>query len=288
MIAAPTSEAPLAMICGGGTLPFAVAAAVVRGGRQVFIYALRGWADAEKLKLYPHQWGSIGQFGRFCRYAKQAGCRDVVLIGGLIRPSLWQLRVDIAALRALPRIIAAYRGGDNHLLTGIAKIFESQGFRLVGAHEVAPEILAPEGVLGNVKPARRDDADIAKGLDFLRASGQFDSGQAVVVAANQVVAVEAAEGTDQMLARVVELRQNGRIRTPLGVGVLIKAPKPEQDRRFDLPSIGPQTVERVARAGLAGVAVVAGETVIAEPEQVVTAADREKIFVIGVAGGIGR
>lgn len=287
MKAGPTGEGPLAMICGGGTLPFEVAAAVVRNGRRIFIYALRGWADAEKVELYPHLWGGIGQFGRFRRFAREAGCRDVVFIGNLVRPGLSQLRMDFGALRLLPQIIAAFRGGDNHLLSSMARILERHGFRLVGAHEVAPEILAPEGVLGRVGPASRDHADIAKGLDFLRTSGRFDTGQAVVVGDNQVLAVEAAEGTDQMLARIAELRQSGRIRLPLGVGVLVKSPKPGQDRRFDLPSIGPLTVEGVARAGLAGLAVIAGETIIAEPGQVVAAADREKVFVIGLRGGTG-
>ena len=285
--AGASSENPLAIVCGSGTLPFAVTDAVTARGRSVFLYGLRGWADAQKLERYPHLWGSVGQFGRFASFARQHGCREVVMIGGLIRPSLWQFRIDLLALRSIPRLIAAYQGGDNHLLTGVARIFEHEGFRLVGAHEVAPEILVPEGVLGSIAPVERDYADITKGLEYLHASGKFDSGQAVVVAANQVLAVEAAEGTDQMLARVTELRINGRIRIPRGSGVLIKAPKPNQDRRFDLPSIGPRTIEGIARAGLAGLAVVAGATIIAEPEQVVEAADREKLFVIGVGGGTG-
>ena len=159
------------------------------------------------------------------------------------------------------------------------------GFRLLGAHEVAPDILVPEGALGRAQPSERDHADIALGLDYLRAAGQFDIGQAVVVAGRHVLAVEAAEGTDAMLARVAEMRANGRVRAPRGTGVLVKAPKPAQDRRFDLPSIGPRTVEGVARAGLAGIAVVAGSTIVAEPEQLVTAADRAKIFVVGVPAG---
>jgi DUF1009 family protein len=106
------------------------------------------------------------------------------------------------------------------------------------------------------------------------------------VAGKQVLAVEAAEGTDQMLARVAEMRVNGRLRAASGAGVLVKAAKPAQDRRFDLPSIGPQTIAGVARAGLAGIAVIAGETIIAEPDEVVREADRAKVFVTGVAAAI--
>jgi DUF1009 family protein len=126
---------------------------------------------------------------------------------------------------------------------------------------------------------------MAMGFDYLRTTGPFDVGQAVVVANKHVLAVEAAEGTDQMLARVAELRASGHIIAPVGSGVLVKAPKHGQDRRFDLPSIGPLTVDGVARAGLAGIAVVAGGTVIAEPERLVQAADRANIFVIGAPIG---
>jgi DUF1009 family protein len=122
----------------------------------------------------------------------------------------------------------------------------------------------------------------------LRAAGPFDVGQAVVVAGKHVLAVEAIEGTDQMLARVADLRANGRLRALAGPGVLVKAPKVGQDRRFDLPSIGPQTVEGVARAGLAGIAVLAGAAVIAEPGRLVRAADRANIFVVGVSAGSER
>jgi DUF1009 family protein len=122
-------------------------------------------------------------------------------------------------------------------------------------------------------------------LDYLHATGTFDVGQAVVVAGKHVLAVEAAEGTDQMLTRVGELRASGRVRSPSGRGVLVKAPKRIQDRRFDLPSIGPRTVDGVVRAGLAGIAVVAGETVVAEPARLVEAADGAKIFVVGVPAG---
>ena len=137
--------------------------------------------------------------------------------------------------------------------------------------------------IGGRKPSERDCADIDLGLDYLRATGSFDVGQAVVVASKHVLAVEAAEGTDQMLARIVEMRANGRVRAATGSGVLVKAPKHGQDRRLDLPSIGPQTVDGVARAGLAGIAVVAGASVVAEPQKLIQAADAAKLFIIGVA-----
>ena len=276
---------PLALICGGGTLPLAVADSAAKRGRAPVLFPIYGHAEPAMISRYPHHWLRIGQFGAFTRLARAAGCHEVVWIGGLIRPTLWSLRPDLLAIKSLPKIIRAYRGGDNHLLTGVSALFEEQGFHLVGAHEVAPEILVPEGALGRIDASKEDREDIAFGLAYLQASGAFDIGQAAVVAGKRILAVEAAEGTDQMLARVAELRANKRIGAPAGVGVLVKALKPAQDQRFDLPSIGPRTVAGVAHAGLAGIAVVADKTVIADAESVVREADRAGIFVVGVPFG---
>src|SRR5690348_10292818 len=226
------SEPPLAVIAGGGAVPIAVAAAAMRHGRRIVMFPVRGWADQGAMKPFTHYWLSLVQAGRFLRYARKEGCRDVVFVGTAVRPPLRSLRLDWTTIRLLPRILRAYRGGDDHLLSNIAQAFEDHGFRILGAHEVAPEILMPAGAVGSVAPSDRDHADIARGLALLAATGPFDMGQGVVVAANQVLAVEAAEGTDAMLARIADLRVAGRIATPTGVGVLVKAPKPQQDRRF--------------------------------------------------------
>ena len=276
-----TDNGPLAVICGGGALPFAVADAVGKRGRRVVLFAIRGWADPQRVAAYPHHWASFGQFGWFCRVAQREGCRDVVLIGSVVRPAIWKIRPDFKTLRLLPRIVGLLRGGDNRLLKGVAVIFEEHGFRLVGAHEIAPDILMPEGLLGRERPTAGDQADIATALALLDATSPFDVGQAVVVADTRVLAIEAAEGTDRMLARIAELRQGGRI-ADARRGVLVKAAKRGQDRRVDLPSIGPRTVEGAARAGLAGIAVVSGSTIIAEAGLTGAAADRERLFVIGV------
>ncbi|MFA6265410.1 MAG: UDP-2,3-diacylglucosamine diphosphatase LpxI [Pseudolabrys sp.] len=276
------SDGPLAMICGGGSLPMAVADHVHAQGRKVVLFPLTGAADGLPVERYPHHWLRIGQLGKFMRLARAEGARDVVFIGALIRPRILQTWPDLKALTMMPRIVAAFRGGDDHLLTGMARLLEEEGFHLRGAHEVAPQILVPEGVLGGIKPSEADRADIAFGMAYLDAASPYDIGQAVVVANRHVLAVEAIEGTDRMLARVAELRTSGRIRSAAGRGVMVKAPKRDQDRRFDLPSIGPQTVEGVARAGLAGIAVVGGATIMAEADKLIAAADRAKVFVFGV------
>jgi len=280
--AATAGEGRLAIVCGGGSLPFAFADAAAKRGRRNVLFALRGWADAAAVERYPHHWIALGQFGRFRRLLATEGCSDVVWLGTLVRPSIGMIRLDWTTMRLLPRIVRALRGGDDHLLSGIAAIFADHGIRLVAAHEVAPELLVPAGTLGARRPSETDQADIARGTALLGAIGRFDVGQAVVVAHGHVLAVEGVEGTDLMLARVAELRANGRLLAAPGAGVLVKAPKPEQDRRFDLPAIGVATVEAAAKAGLAGIAVTAGATLIAEPDKLVAAADQAGLFVVGV------
>lgn len=279
-VAAP-QDGPLAMICGGGSLPMAVADLVRAQGREVVLFPLVGAAEGLPVERYPHHWIHIGQINKFVTLAREAGCRDVVFIGAVIRPSIWQTRFGVKDLLWLSRALKAFRGGDDHLLSSMARLLEDEGFTLRGAHEVAPQILVPEGAMGRAQPSDSDRADIAFGMAYLDAASPYDIGQAVVVANRHILAVEAVEGTDQMLTRVAELRANGRIRAAKG-GVLVKAPKRGQDRRFDLPSIGPQTVDGAVRAGLAGIAVVAGATVVADADKVMSAVDRIGVFVIGL------
>jgi DUF1009 family protein len=279
--AAAAPDGPLGIICGAGTVPLAVAEAGRRRGRRVMLFALRGFADPQVVAAYPHHWVALGQLGRFYRLARAEGCRDLVMVGGLVRPSITQLRFDWYTLTRIPRIIRAFRGGDNHLLSRVSRELESEGFRVIGAHEIAPEITASVGVLGRHRPDADAEHDIDLGFSLLAATSPFDIGQAAVIARRHVLAVEAAEGTDAMLERIGTLRGIGRIRVPRGTGVLVKAPKRHQDRRYDLPSIGPDTVAKAAQAGLAGIAVVAGATIMAEPQRLIDAADRNGLFLVG-------
>lgn len=280
--AVAAEAASVAVICGGGSFPSAVAEAIVRRGRRPVMFAVRGWADPKLVERYAHHWIAIGQAGRFFRLARAENCREALFIGTMLRPALTQIRLDWLSIRLMPRVIGFFRGGDDRLLSGLASLFEENGVRIIGVSDVAPEIVAPEGVLGRHEPSPRDRTDIARALAVIAALGPFDVGQAVVVADGHVLGVEAAEGTDNLLARIADLRGQGRVTTPAGVGVLVKAPKPSQDRRFDLPAIGPQTVENVARAGLAGLAVTAGATIVADPARLTAAADLAKIFFVGV------
>src|ERR1700693_381093 len=275
-------SSPVGLIAGGGAMPFAVADSLTARGIDSVVFALKGACDPLAAARFRHHWISVGQIGRAEKLFRAENCRNLVFIGTLVRPAISEIRLDWATVRVLRRVWAAFRGGDDHLLSGIGRILEQDGFRMVGIKDVAPDLLMPEGCVTRKAPDENAAADIAKGRDVLRALSPFDIGQAVIVIDGHVVGVEDIEGTDGLLARVARLRAEGRIRAKTGRGVLVKAPKSEQDLRFDLPTMGPRTVEGAALASLAGIAIVAGNTIVVEPQAVIEAADAAGVFVTGL------
>lgn len=273
-----TQGGPLAVIAGGGTLPSALADAAAAQGRAVHVIGIRGEADA-KISRFPHTWLKWGEVGKLFATLEGLGCRDLVIIGSVSRPDLANVRFDFGAIKNLPFLLGLGVGGDDQVLSSVVRFLEGKGYRVCGAGEVAPELLAAEGTLGDKAPSPDDCADIETGFRVVSALGRLDVGQAAVVVKGRVLAVEAAEGTDAMLVRCAELRKGGRRRGP--AGVLIKAPKPGQEERVDLPTIGPETVEMAARAGLAGIAVAAGRVLIADRDATIAVAGEHGLFLIG-------
>ncbi len=283
MSTAADIASPIGIIAGGGRLPFAVADSLIAQGRKPVLFALRGFCDPAQVGGFHHHWISIGQFGALKKLLRAERCETLVFIGSLVRPALSEIRLDLGTLQVMPSVIRAYRGGDDHLLTRIGGIFEQHGFRLVGIRDVAPDVLMPEGTLTRLRPDAQALADIAKGREVVAALSAFDIGQGCVVIDGHVVAVEGIEGTDAMLARVARLRDDGVIRAGAGHGVLVKAAKRGQDLRFDLPTIGPDTVKETLAAHLSGVAIVAGNAIVAEPQAMIAAADKASLFIEGLA-----
>lgn len=277
------TSSPIGLIAGGGVLPFAVADSLTARGLKPVFFALKGVCDPESVSHFPHHWIAVGQIGKVVRLLRAENCRDLVFIGTLVRPALSEIRLDWGTIRVMGQVLAAFRGGDDHLLSGIGRILERDGFRMMGIKDIAPDLLMPAGCLTRKTPDQSAAADIAKGLDVLRALSPFDVGQAVVVIDGHVVGVEGIEGTDALLLRIAQLRAEGRIRAKTRRGVLVKAPKHGQDLRYDLPTLGPQTIENAAAAGLAGLAVVAGNTLVAEPQALVGKADASNLFVVGLS-----
>jgi hypothetical protein len=280
--AASEISSPIGLIAAGGVMPFAVADSLRARGIQPVLFALKGACDPVAVERFRNHWISVGQVGRAMKLFRAENCRDLVFIGTLVRPALSEIRLDWVTLRVLGRVWAAFRGGDDHLLSGIGRILEQDGFRMVGIRDVAPDLLVPEGCLTRTMPGENAAADIVRGREVLRALSPFDIGQAAVVIDGHVVGVEDIEGTDGLLARVARLRKEGRIRARASRGVLVKAPKSGQDLRFDLPTVGPRTVEGAAAAELAGIAVVAGNTIVVEPQAMIEKADAAGLFVTGL------
>jgi DUF1009 family protein len=267
---------PLGIIAGAGGLPLRLIESCRADGREVFVLALEGEADPAAVDPVPHAWCRLGGAAAGLDILRAHGVRELVLAGGVRRPSLASLRPDWRAAKFLARV--GYRAlGDDGLLSAVVKELEREGFRVLGADQLLDQAELPEGPLGQVRPDGDALADIALGMRIARAIGALDIGQAVVVQQGLVLGVEAIEGTDGLLRRCAGLRRDGP------GGVLVKAEKPGQERRADRPTIGPQTIVLAAESGLRGIAAEAGRTIVLDRAEMVRLADAAGLFVVGVS-----
>jgi hypothetical protein len=270
----------LAIVAAGGSVPVHVAEAARAAGRPVFVIGLDGVAD-ERLRAFPHEMLKWGQLGRARELLAERHVGDLVLIGTVkSRPDFANIKVDLGAVRLLPKVLALLVGGDDSLLRGVVKLIEDMGYRVVGAHEIAPDLVARRGFVVGRRLSAAARADVGVAFHAARAVGGLDIGQAVVSVGRRVVAVEGAEGTDALIERVGVLKASGRVKWTGRSGVLAKCARPNQDLRVDMPTIGPATVEAVARVGLAGIAIEAGRVMIADRPQTVALAEQTDTFII--------
>ncbi len=272
----PSTGAPLGIVAGGGRLPGDVAAAAVDHGRPVFVLALRGFAEPAVVERFPHEYVRIGAVGKMLRAMRSHGVSDLVMVGAVRRPALRELRPDFECMRAVVRMGRVFFAGDDALLSAVVRAIGEHGFRVVAVQDVLADALAPAGVLTRAAPDADDWNDIARAEAVAAALGAADVGQGCVVQQGLVLAVEAIEGTDAMLARAGSLARSGR------GGVLVKLVKPGQERRVDLPTIGPRTVANAAAAGLRGIAFSAGAALLADPTRTVADADAAGLFLVGL------
>lgn len=267
---------PLGIVAGSGRLPAQLVDACRQSGRSFFVLAFSDVTDPETYHDCPHAVVRLEKIGDAIAELRKAGIRELVMAGKVRRPSLIGLRPDKATAKLLAHMGSNFFSGDNALFSSLIAFLEEEGFTIIGADKVMSELIASEGVMGRISPTEANMVDIKKGLRIAKELGRLDIGQAVVVENGYVLGVEAAEGTDAMLIRCATLKQEER------AGVLVKAKKPRQEARVDLPAIGPATVENVYAAGLTGIAVEAGGSLILDKEQVINRADKLGIFVIGV------
>jgi DUF1009 family protein len=268
----------LGILAGGGPLPGRVAAAAQATGRAVFIVGLEGFADPQVLAGFPHAVARVGAAARILALLRASGCRDLVLIGPVRRPSLLDMRPDAVGARLLARAGRVAFAGDDGLLKAVVQVLGEEGFNVIGAHEILTEALGPRGLLSRAAPDAQAVLDIERGVAVARALGMADVGQGCIVQQGLVLCVEAIEGTDAMIARAATLCRPG------AGGVLVKIVKPGQDRRADLPTIGPDTIRAAHAAGLRGVAFEAGGTILVERAETIRLADAAGMFLLGLDG----
>lgn len=265
----------LGIIAGGGCLPARLIESCVQMGIEPFIVAFEGQTDMEILHGHNHMKTRLGAAGQVISTLRAHHIFDLVLIGSIRRPSLAELRPDMRTASFFTKI--GLQGlGDDGLLKALRKELEADGFTIHGAQKFAHDLLIGEGAAGKYKPKKADLADIEKGVEIATSLGRADIGHSVVVQEGIVLAVEAIEGTDATIKRAATHKRKGK------GGVLVKWCKPEQDMDLDLPAIGPDTIRNCVQAGLSGIAVKAGETLILQSEEVVRLLNENKLFLVGL------
>ncbi|MDO1583921.1 LpxI family protein [Rhizobium oryzicola] len=284
----PDRTGRLAIIAGGGYLPLKVAEAARSVGDEPVVIVLRDEADRD-FSGFDHQVAGIADFAGIQKLIRAKGVKRVVLSGAVRRrPGLTDIRPTWRIIGDVPSIVRKlFAGGDDAVLQMVIGLFQGMGCRVVGVHEILPDLLADVGSLGTVTPTAADLRDIDAAAEAAHILGKLDIGQGAVSVGGRVVALEGAEGTDAVLERVGELRQIGRI-SKNRRGVLVKMCKPQQDMRVDLPTIGPSTVQAALDAGLAGIAVEAGRALVLERKTLLDLANQNGIFVCGIDLGLPR
>ena len=264
----------LGIIAGLGDLPVSIAEQARDAGRDVYILRIDGFVEP-KLDAFNGEIVGVGEIGKQIKLLKAAGCEEIVFAGVVKRPDFSKLKLDMRGTMLLPKVIAAARKGDDALLRSLLGAFEKEGFTVRGADELNNSLLAPEGVIVGAEPAADVLSDLMRAAEVAKIIGAQDIGQGCVVRAGLVLAVEAQEGTDAMLARVADLPRIER------GGVLVKRPKPMQERRIDLPTIGVSTIEAAAKAGLLAIGVEAGGALILDLDGCKAAAQSAGLLVYG-------
>ena len=272
---------PIAIVSGYGSLPTEIALGAIAAGSTPFMVGIEGEAEPS-IEQFDHRYMNLGQLGALFKLLKQKNIRHIVMAGGVhARPEVFSLKLDWGAILSIPRVLAISLGGDNNLLSGLIKLFEDHNIAVLGAHQVAPQLLAGKDVICGRKPTAKEIHNIELAAAACMALGKLDIGQAAVAEAKRVVAVEGVEGTDGLLQRIVDLRTNGRMPEKGKQGVLVKLMKPGQDHRADMPAIGPQTILSVKNSGLNGIAVDANKSLILQREETLKMAKENAVFIYG-------
>lgn len=272
----PSKVRKLGIIAGGGALPGQIVSACRDTGRPHFVLAFEGSADAASFAGSPMEWIRTSGISKALDIARREDVEELVLVGGIQRPSMLELMRDVRSAKFLAKVGTRMMGDDNLLSAVVREIEESEGFRVIGPEVILEDILATVGTYGTIEPGEDDRADIARGIVVVRTMGALDIGQGAVVQNGRVLGVEGAEGTDRLIERCAEF-----VTKDAAGGVFVKAPKPSQERRIDLPAVGLSTIQNAIRAGLRGIAVEAGGVLVLDRQEMIAEADRAGVFLVG-------
>lgn len=277
----PPKRNPIGIVAGGGVLPDELAKALSNNNIPFFVAMIKDETTAhfDPAVSSTFSWGEIG---KILKYFKANNCREIVLLGQVTkRPEFTSIIGDAGTMRLLPKIVAAMTGGDDSLLGKVIKLIENEGFSVLDIEQIAPDLFLQDGHFAGPRFPQKLTSELDQALAALKDMGRHDVGQALVIENGRIIAVEGAEGTDAMLERVAKLRVLKRISQKPKNGFLVKMTKAGQDRRVDLPTIGPNTVLNVAAAGLVGIVGEAGSVLLAERRKIEDLAKKNKVFLIG-------
>ncbi|MBL4787335.1 MAG: UDP-2,3-diacylglucosamine diphosphatase LpxI [Cohaesibacteraceae bacterium] len=278
----PYLNPPVSIICGGGSLPFIIAKALEFQNREYLLIGLVGETDIE-IEKYRHIWVKWGEYGKLFKALDDFSCRHLMFAGAIVnRPDLKSIRFDFVGLKALPELVSIAVGGDGNVFAGIGKFFEKRGYQIESIVDVVPDVLVSSGCLTKRQPSEQDRRDLILAHRAAYMIGGLDAGQSAVCANERIIALEGPEGTDQMIERCGDIRSQNRARWHKNHAVLVKCPRPGQDMRFDIPTIGPDTISQAILAGIGGIGLSIGEVQILELETVIDRANEAGMFIIGL------
>ena len=263
------------LLAGSGKMPVQIIKSCRERGIDIYVVGLLPFAEEVTFADVPYTMAKLGEAGKMLKAFKNNGVTDIVMAGGIKRPSFKELIPDWEGAKILAKL-SIKKMGDDGMFRAVMDEIESRGFKVRGIEEVVPEMMFHEGIYGSVKPSSDDMDDIERGVVVAEALGRVDVGQAVVVQEGMVLAVEAVEGTDMMLSRASIVKKQGK------PPIMVKIKKPGQDTRTDMPAIGIQTIEQLKKYGIGGIAVEAGGILLIEKEEVIKLANESGIFLIGL------
>lgn len=263
----------LGIIAGRGSLPYLIASNYTKQGGKCYIAAIKDEADIDQIKDFEYKILKIGMIGEAVKYFKDNEVKNIIFIGGVNRPNFKNLSVDKIGGLLLFKIVGQKIRGDDNLLKIVADFFESYGFKVISSNEIYKNQQDNSNIITDTTLTNSDKNDIEIGVKLLNHLSSFDIAQAVIVENGYILGIEAAEGTDNLIARCADLHKN-----PYG-GVLVKIPKLGQDNRLDMPTIGPDTIKNLAKYNYKGVAIQKNNVIIVEEELTIKLANEHKIFI---------